>query len=188
MIKRAAAAVLGLLGLSFPLAAQQTNHPEQIEGETITLEQLRSTGAVDFASALALYQPDSFSRSGNSVLIYGFPALTLLDGRRFSISGPLGPVTPNDLIPVAFLSAVEAKKINASPIYGTDSPGGVLDLQLNRNFAGGEFGLFYGKSSGKFESEEKSAYILGSVGNEKLQITAGAAYEEASGHLPSLGH
>jgi outer membrane receptor protein involved in Fe transport len=188
MIRRALSAVLGLLGLGLPLAAQETNRPEQTGGETITLEQLQTTGAVDIASALALYQPDTFSTPGNSLLIYGFPTLTLLDGRRFSVSGPLGRLTPLDFLPVAFLRAVEVQKINGSPMYGTDSPGGVLNLQLNRDFAGGEFGVFYGKSGGKFGLEEKQAYILGSVGNEKFQITAGAAYEKSSGRVPRLDH
>ncbi|HEX7517079.1 MAG TPA: TonB-dependent receptor plug domain-containing protein [Chthoniobacterales bacterium] len=187
MIKRALPAVLGFLGLCLPLAAQQTNRPEQTEDETITLEQLQRTGTVDTASALALYQPDTFSTSGDSVLIHGFPTLTLLDGRRFSISGPLGRLTPLDFFPVAFLRAVEVQKVNASPMYGTDSPGGVVNMRLNRDFSGGEFGVFYGKSSGQFGREDKQAYILGSVGNEKFQITAGAAYEESSGHVPRLG-
>lgn len=187
MIKRALPAVLGFLALCLPLAAQETYRPEQSADETITLEQLQKTGATDIASALALYQPDSFSVSGNSVLIYGFPTLALVDGRRFSISGPLGRLTPLDFFPVAFLGAVEVQKINASPMKGTDSPGGVVNLWLNRSLAGGEFGVFYGKSSGKFDLEEKQAHILGTVGNEKFQITAGAAYEESSGHVPSLG-
>jgi outer membrane receptor protein involved in Fe transport len=120
MIRRALPAVVGLFCLCLPLAAQETNRPEQTNDETITLEQLQRTGAVDIASALALYQPDSFSTSGNSLLIHGFPTLALLDGRRFSISGPLGRLTPLDLVPVAFLKAVEVQKINASPMYGTD--------------------------------------------------------------------
>ena len=185
MLRRAVPAVLGFLGLCLPLTAQQ-NRPDQNEDETITVEQLQSTGSVEIASALALYQPDSFSRSGNSVLIYGFPTLTLLDGRRFSISGPLGRLTPLDFFPVAFLRGVDVQKINASPMYGTDSPGGVVNMRLNRDFAGGEFGVFYGKSGGKFGREEKQVYILGSVGNEKFQITAGAAYEESSGHVLRL--
>ena len=186
-MRRAFSAVLGFLGLCLPLAAQQTNLPDQTDDETITLEQLQITGAVDAASALALYQPDTFSASGNSVLIYGFQTLTLLDGRRFSISGPLGRLTPVDLFPVAFLKAVDVQKINASPMYGTDSPGGVVNLRLNRDFSGGEFGVFYGKSSGKFGREDKQAYILGGVGNEKFQMTAGAVYEESSGKVPRPG-
>ena len=122
-------------------------------------------------------------------MIHGLPALTLLDGRRFLFSSALGPMgmMPLDLFPVAFLTAVEVEKVNASPMYETDSPGGVVNLRLNQNFAGGEFGVFYGKSSGKFGREDKQAYILGGVGNEKFQITAGAVYEETNAHVPSLG-
>jgi outer membrane receptor protein involved in Fe transport len=189
MIKRALPAVLGFLSLCLPLTAQQTNRPEQTEDETIALEQLQRTGAVDTVSALTLYQPDTFSTVGSSVLIHGFPALTLLDGRRFSISGPLGRLgmTPLDLFPVAFLRAAEVQKLNASPMYGTDSPGGVVNLRLNRDYSGGEMGVFYGRSSGKFGREDKQTYILGGVGDDKFHITAGAAYEESSGRVPRLG-
>ena len=85
MMKRALPAVLVFFSLCLPLAAQQTNRPEQTEEETITLEQLRHTGAVDAGSALTLYQPDIFSTAGSSVLIHGLPELTHLDGRRFPI-------------------------------------------------------------------------------------------------------
>ena len=132
MLKRALPAVLGALGLCLPLAAQQAN-----EYQTITVDQLQETGELDFPSALALYQPNTFSRSGNSILIYGFPTLTLLDGRRFLISGPLGRLGPADVLPLAVIDAVSVQKINASPIYGTDSPGGVLDFRLNRTVSGG---------------------------------------------------
>jgi outer membrane receptor protein involved in Fe transport len=183
MIKRALPAVVGFLGLCLPLAAQETNRPEQADDETITLEQLQLTGERDTASALTRYQPNTFSNLGNSVLIHGFPALTLLDGRRFHISGPFGRLAELDLFPVAFLTSVGVQKINASPVYGSDSPGGVVDMRLNRDFSGGEMGVFYGKSGGKFGREDKQAYIIGSVGNDKVQITAGASYEDSNGHV-----
>jgi outer membrane receptor protein involved in Fe transport len=178
MIKRALAAVLGFLSLCLPLAAQD---------ETITLEQLRQTGALDVPSALALYQPNIFSTVDGSILIHGLPVLTLLDGRRFPISSELGRMgmTPLDLFPVAFLSTVNVQKVNASPIYGTDSSGGVVNLRLNRDYSGGEVGLFYGR--GKHGREDKEAYILSGVGDEKFQITVGAAYEESSGRVLRSG-
>ena len=96
MIRGALAAILGFLGLCLPLAAQQADH------NTITLDQLQLTGALDTASALSLYQPDTFSKYGNSILIHGFPTLTLLDGRRFLISGrALGRLAPaEDILPL----------------------------------------------------------------------------------------
>ena len=187
MLGRALLPVLGVLVGCLVVAAQQTNAVAGDELQTISLEQLQSTGAIDVDSALALYQPDTFSKSDRSVSIYGFPALTLLDGRRFLISGPMGRLSATDLVPVAFLSGVHVQKLNASPMDGTDSPG-VLDMRLNRSFTGGEFGVFYGRSEGKFGYEEKQAHILGSVGNEAFQITVGAVYEEASGHLSRQGH
>lgn len=183
MIKRALPAVAVLLGLSFSLGAQQ------VVEEAITRDDLRSTGEVDAAGALALYRPDLFNTVDGTVLIHGLPVLTLLDGRRFPISNELGRMgmTPFDLFPAALLSAVEVQPLGSSARYGSDAPGGVVNLRLNRNYSGGEAGLFYGKSGGKYGREDKEAYIIGSTGNDKFQITAGASYQESSGHYPQFG-
>ena len=176
MIKCAFAAVIGFLSLCLPLAAQD---------ETIASEDLRGTGEVDVAPALTLYRPDIFSTVDGSVLIHGLPILSLLDGRRFPISGSLARMgmTAFDFVPVAFLSAVEVQKVNPSPMRGTDHPGGIVNLQLNRVHTGGEAGVFYGKSGGDYGREDFQAYIIGGVGNEKFQITAGASYQESSGRV-----
>jgi hypothetical protein len=174
MVKRALLFVVGFLGFCLPLAAQD---------ETITREDLEQTGALDAASALALYQPNIFSTVDGSILIHGLPVLTLLDGRRFPISGELGRMgmSPFDFLPVAFLSAVDVQKVNGSPILGTDSPS-VVNFRLNRYYTGGEVGLFYGR--GGHGREDKQAYILGGVGDDRFQITAGALYQESSGRIP----
>jgi hypothetical protein len=114
------------------------------------------------------------------------PVLTLLDGRRFPASSELGRMgmTGLDLFPVAFLSAVEVQKFGSSPRYGTDGPGGQIDLRLKRIQTGGEVGFFYGKSDGKYGREDFQAYIIGGVGTDKVQVTAGAAYQESSGRAP----
>ena len=188
MIERALLALFGFLCLCLPLVAQQTNDPAQTYKETITLAQLRGTGAVDTASALTLYRPDIFSTLGGSVLIHGLPALSLLDGRRFALSNPMAQMrlTPLDLFPIAFLKAVEVEKVGPAPMHGADAPGGVLNLRLNRDYTGGDVGLYYGRSGGKFGREDKQAYILGGVGDENLNITAGAAYEESSQRVPRV--
>jgi outer membrane receptor protein involved in Fe transport len=181
MIKRAASAVLGLLGFCLPIAAQQTT----TDFETITPEQLRHTAAVDTGPALTLDRPDIFSTLDASVLIHGLPVLTLLDGRRFPLSSRVDPL---GLFPVSFLTAVEVQKLNPSPVSGTDAPGGVVDLKLNRNYyGGGEFGVFYGKSGGKFGREDFQSYIIGGVVNDHFNITAGAAYQDSSGSIPRRG-
>jgi outer membrane receptor protein involved in Fe transport len=181
MIKRILPAVLGFLSLSLPLTAQ-------LAGDgIITVEQLRKTGALDVVSALTLSRPDLFSTNDGSLLIHGLPALTLLDGRRFPISNALGRMgMPLDL-PIAFLQGVEVEKAPASPIYGSDATGGVVNLRLtDTTYSGGEVGFFYGRSGGKYGREDMQGYIIGTVGNDKFSITAGAAYQESSGHIPRL--
>ncbi len=176
---------MALLGLSLrPLPAQ----------ETLAADELSLTSATEAASALALSRPDLFGTIDGSLLLHGLPALTLLDGRRFPINQELGRMGrgPFDLFPLAFLSSVATQPHGAAPRSGSDAPGGVVDLQLKRGvYTGGELGVFYGKSGGKFSREDKSAYIIGTVGNDKVQITAGASYQESSGRggvrLRSLG-
>ena len=186
MIKRALPAVIGLLSLALSLAAEPIGSLEQDADETITPEQLRITGEENIAPALRAYQPNLFSTVDSALLVHGLPVLTLLDGRRFPISDSLGRMgmTPLDLFPLAFLSEVEVQKSGGSPRYGSDAVGGVVNLRLNRNYSGGEAGVFYGKSGGKYGREDFQTYIIGSVGNEKVQITAGASYQESSGNIP----
>ena len=176
--------VLGLVGFCFPVAAQQPASLDKME--VIVGEELEETGAAETGPALTLARPDLFSSVDSALLIHSLPALTLLDGRRFPISTELGRMgmLPLDLFPVAFLSAVEVEKVSGLPRYGTDGPGGVVNLRPNRIQTGGEVGMFYGRSGGKYGREDFSAYIIGGVGNDKFNITVGAAYHESSGHIP----
>jgi hypothetical protein len=45
-------------------------------------------------------------------------------------------------------------------------------------------GVLYGTTIGKFGYETKQAYIQGTVGNDKFQITAGVSSEESSWRFP----
>lgn len=56
-------------------------------------------------------------------------------------------------------------------------------------YATGEIGAFYGTSIGHGSSSSYGGYILGEVGNDHTQITAGASYETTTLHVPSrFGH
>ena len=55
------------------------------------------------------------------------------------------------------------------------------------DYAGGEVGFLYGRSTGKFGREVEAGYILGEVGNDKFQINVGASYENSSGRFPRFG-
>lgn len=182
MITRALLVLTVLAGLSTPLLAQSP-------ADVITADQLRLSGETSTAPALALYRPDIFSTVDGQLLIHSLSVLTLLDGRRFPISGNLdrGSFSPLQTIPVAFLSAARVDK-TVSPAYGTDAPGGVVNLELNRTYSGGEAGVFYGASGGKYGREDFQSYIRGGVGTDAFQISGGAAYSRSSGTARTYSH
>jgi hypothetical protein len=57
----------------------------------------------------------------------------------------------------------------------------MLSSSLNPIYYGGEVGVLYGRWSGKGGGDMWQTYVVGTVGNDKFQITAGAAYEEWNG-------
>jgi hypothetical protein len=163
MTKRALSAVAGFLGLCFPLFAQQT------------------------------YRPDLFSALNNSISL---PSLSLSDGQLFSFSGAVAPPfsftwmepTPPDFLPA--LSTTAPSRASAAAAYLKDSSKEVVDVQRPNllDYAGGEVGFLYGRSTGKFGGEVEQGYFIGEVGNDKFHISVGAAYENSSGRFPRLGH
>ena len=157
MTKRALSAVAGFLGLSLPLSAQQTD------------------------------RPDFFSALNNSLL--RFPSLALSDGQRFSFLSAFTWMepTPPDFLPA--LKATAPPRANAPAMPGKDSSKDVVDMQRPNlfDYASGEVGFLYGRSTGKFSREVEQGYFIGDVGNDKVHISAGASYENSSGHFPRFG-
>ncbi len=184
MLKGFVLATIGLLSVCSSLLAQQSDF------ETLPPDLLRLGGQTDTASALALSRPDLFSVAGGSLLLHGLPVTTFLDGRRFPIfpdSNRLG-LSPLATFPVAFLSAARVQSTGASPAYATDAPGGIVDLRLRQVATGGEVGVFYGGSGGKYGRQDFNAYILGGVGTPNFEISAGASYENSSGRGAFFAH
>jgi hypothetical protein len=112
--------------------------------------------------------------------------LTLSAGQRLPASSESGwtGMAQLDYFEDELPSAAEVQQANAAPIDGKDSPSEVVNSQLNPIYYSGEVGFFYGRSSGKFDREIMQTYFLGGVGNEKFQITVGAAYQESNGSIP----
>jgi hypothetical protein len=163
MTKRALSAVAGFLGLCVPLFAQQA------------------------------YRPDLFSALNNSISL---PSLSLSDGQRFSFSGAVASPfsfnwmesTPPDFLPA--LSTTAPPRATAAAPYPKDSSKEVVDVRKTNlfDYAHGEIGFLYGRSTGKFSRDVEQGYFIGEVGNDKVHITAGAFYENSSGRFPRLGH
>jgi len=182
MIRRGVCVAVGLLAICFAVAAQQANWRGATEN--------------DPAFALNLYKPEIFSAKDHSLLFRKGRVQAWSDGGRLASNNALAEIgmASLDLFPVAYVppnasGAATAKKGSAS----TDSPPGTFgpdgkDLPrmmmspADQVYCGGEVGILYGRWTGKGGGDLMQSYILGTVGNDKFQISAGAAYEESSGH------
>jgi len=182
MIRRGVPVIVGLLGVCFAVAAQQANW--------------RGATQNDHTSALSLYKPDIFSAKDSSLLFHKGPLHTWSDGGRLASNNALAEIgmASIDLFPVANVPpnasvVATARKGSAaadSPAGtfgpdGKDLPGMMMSPS-DQVYYGGEVGILYGRWTGKGGGDLMQSYILGTVGNDKFQISAGAEYEESSGH------
>ena len=179
---------LGFLSFCFSAAAQQSSGSKQTE-DKVMLEESRRPDVLDAASTLTLDRPEILNTVDSLVLIQNLGLLTLLEGGRLPVSSELGRMgrAPLDIFPDASLPVAEVEEGNrglvSAPVDGKDSPSEVTRSPLNPIYAGGEMGVLYGSSSGKFGGDILQTYIVGEVGNEKFHITVGASHEESSGRL-----
>lgn len=151
MIKRALFALLGLAAFALPLSAQD------IESSSISAN-------------LALGQP-----------VADFPALGLVNAGPFAYPSGFGWNGPAaDFLPP--FAAVPQRRVSR-PMPSTD-----YDPYFAQEFTrpdklrfSGEIGFLYGNYSGKYGGDLTSGYILGTVGNDKFQLTVGYSRSEFSG-------
>jgi hypothetical protein len=174
LMKRATLVVLGVLGFYFSASAQDTP----------------GTGP-----ALTLSRSEISSTAGSSLLLHSLPVMTFVDGQRLPASSGMGwlGMAPLVLSPDAPFSGAQVQKVNVNAAYRTDgkdsgrdskdSPGEMIS-SLDRLYYGGEVGFLYGHSTGRFSGDLFETYMLGTVGNDKFQITVGTEYEDWSGHSP----
>jgi len=108
-------------------------------------------------------------------------------------------MAPLGLFPAAYLAPSDVgptpiRKPSAGPNYpsgtfatdGKDSPAQMLSSPLNHVYVTGEVGFVYGQWSGRGNGDYWQSYVWGQAGNDKLQINAGAAFENWSGNSPKI--
>jgi hypothetical protein len=197
MVKRALCVAMGLLGALLPAVAQQPHHSTKHE-------QLRSAGAASAPLSLNLYRPKVWGTAESSLLLHNGSVPLWLDGPELS-NGVVGPsygfasswvqlgFTSADFLPAAFLSGAQpaAHRPSAGRVHGKDgkdlgtdakdSPDEMLSSSANPIYCSGEVGFLYGRWSGKGGGDMWETYVVGTVGNDKFQITAGASYDEWNG-------
>jgi hypothetical protein len=173
---------VGLLAVCFAVTAQQTNW--------------RAATQSEHASALSLYQPKIFSTNDSSLLFHKGPVYAWSDGGRLASNNALAEIgiASLDLFPVSDLptntSGVATAKKGSATIGSSrgvfESGGkdfrGMLTSPQDQVYYSGEVGILYGQWTGKGGGDLMQSYILGTVGNDKIQISVGAEYEESSGH------
>jgi hypothetical protein len=185
MIKRALVIAFGFLGFCFPLMAQQTKRVERPKNETRTPRQLR-TSALDTPVRLTLSRPEVFSAMQGSSFTDAYLTLALFNGPRLPASSELDStgMAPLDPFQDDLPSAAELQQANSAPVDGKDLPSEIVSPPFSPFYYSGEVGVFYGRSSGKFEREIMETYFLGQIGNDKFQITVGGAYGESNVNGP----
>ena len=149
--------------------------------------------AGDFDPIFGFYRPELFASVDTSGLLRDLPITEYLNGRLpgSSALGKMGtaPVmgtTGGGNNPTALVSVEPRRKGNTvsgpvkDPKDGKDysSVESMAVEKASLTWTGGEVGFMYGHASGKFGGDTFSSYILGSVGNDNLQINVGAGYEE----------
>jgi hypothetical protein len=177
MVKRAFCVALGLLGSCFAATAQQANRPEW------------PVGAFDPVFAMNLYQP-KFS-GDNFLLFRRGPVRAWSDGGWLASENALTQIgmASLDFFPVAFLPPAAVSGPGTSGVGNSRSLNSGKDgkdlpremLSSAPVYYGGEVGFLYGQWSGKGGGDMWETYVVGTVGNDKFQITAGAAFDEWNG-------
>lgn len=144
--------------------------------------------AGDFDPIFGFYRPELFAAVDSAELLRDLPMTEYL-GERLPGSTTLGRMgtAPVANFPTALVTAEPRHKTNKvasgpviDPKDGKDysSVESMAAEKAALTWTGGEVGFMYGHSSGKFGGDEFTSYIMGSVGNDHLQINVGAGYEE----------
>lgn len=172
---RHALLVIGFLAFCFSVAGQQK---------------------LDTSSGLLLYNPRIFNTGDSSALLRGLPMLAFLDGKSFPISTGLGRMgtTPLHLFwdaPSSVASVHKARNVSQHQADAKDFEADgknvsaqVMSAASDPLVYGGEVGVFYGHSTGKFGGDESGGYIQAGIGTDKFQLNVGVSGSESDLHVP----
>jgi hypothetical protein len=143
-----------------------------------------SAGAqTQLSDGLAVRSPLVDSPLGRSSV--GYPVLALSDQRLFSFANAsfgLMEAAQRDVLPPR--NSVEARPRKALAARDRDLSAELEDNPANAIYTGGEVGFMYGRSAGKYGGSVEQGYVLGVIGNDKFQVTAGASYEQSTVRFP----
>ena len=179
---------VGLLGVCFPVVAQQAKHSGAKQHPAVT--------PLNAVSDVSLYRPNVLNASNSSLLLHNGPLRAWSDGAQLANQTALAQIgmAPLGLFPVAYLapnysgtppvqnrSTASISRPRDVAADGKDLPPEVISSPLNQVYYTGEVGFMYGQWSGKGGGDYVGSYVWGQAGNDKFQITAGASFDNWSG-------
>jgi hypothetical protein len=153
-------------------------------------------GSAVFAVCFSLFVPHTCRAQGadkfaldNSAL---FPAseTTLLNNTALfsplAFPASFAWMTPENALPSS--SHLTTRKTYSAPVNSDRRLVDRLSDALPKfDYATGEIGFMYGRSTGKYGGTFKQGYITGEAGNDRTQVFFGASYEDGSFRVPRFG-
>ena len=194
MFKGALFLALGFFSVCFPVVAQQAKHSRAVQ------HHVSSSALKPLDVASNIYRPNVMNGS-SSILFHNGPVHAWSDGAQLATEtalvqigmAPLGlfPVTyfaPSDVrsAPITKPSAASNSRSQMAATDGKDLPDEMITSLSNQVYYTGEVGFIYGRWSGKGNGDYWQNYVSGQVGNDHLQINAGASFENWSGNSQKI--
>ncbi len=194
MFKGALFLALGFFSVCFPAVAQQAKHSGAAQ-HRVAASALKP---LDVASNI--YRPNVMNGS-SSILFHNGPVHAWSDGAHLATETALVQIgmAPLGLFPVSYFAPSD---VGSAPIRnpnvasnsrsqmaatnGKDLPDEMITSLSNQVYYTGEVGFVYGRWSGKGNGDYWQNYVSGQVGNDHLQINAGASFENWSGNSQKL--
>jgi hypothetical protein len=112
-----------------------------------------------------------------------FPSLALSNTQYVFLTTGLNWLGPGPAEFLPALTPISQPRTVARVDSSKDSSKDVVDLGRKNlfDYVHGEVGFLYGRGWGKFDRELEAGYVIGTAGNDRFQITAGASFENWSG-------
>jgi len=147
----------------------------------------QTSRASDFDPIFGFYRPELFAPVDTAGLLHDLPITEYLDGRvpGSTALGKMGSAPVGNL-PTALVDEKprQKHKVVSGPVKdpkdGKDysSVESMAAEKASLSWSGGEVGFMYGHATGRYGGDTFSSYIIGSVGNDHMQLNVGAGYEE----------
>lgn len=137
---------------------------------------------------LSRYQPENLTTTDSVALLQRLPMLFFLDKQFLSASSELAPIpTVDEVFPTVFLTAAQKPRLSAGLVDPKDAGKTMEPPERHPIYYSGEIGTYFGHASGRVHGDAFGSYLESTVGDDHVQITIGASYDQFNGRGPRRG-